>query len=98
MNMEKQQNEENLPKLDKEKILEIVQQHNEGLSFEEGRESSDENGVWFLEVISTEPDSDGYIREYTYSRKSIRTGEDLPERIYLTYYEDGIPVTGENIF
>lgn len=80
----------------KEDILNIIQEHFEGLEYEVSRELSDDGGVYLLEII-TKVDSDGYTREYTYSRKSLKTGEELEPKVYVAYMEDDIPVGGEEI-
>lgn len=90
-----QENIETFPS--KEQILEVIKDHLGDLEFETTRELEDENGVYFLEIVTKEQDPDGYIREYTYSRKSVRTGEALEAKVFVGFFEDDIPVGGEDV-
>lgn len=82
----------------KEIVLDEINKHAEGLELNVTKELSDDTGIYFLEMVSENPDSEGYIREYTYSRKSLKTEEDLPPKVYVAYFEDGMPVGGEEVF
>ena len=80
----------------RENILEIIKKI-ENLPFEITRELSDDSGVYFIEIITTEPDLDGCIREYIYSRKSLKTCEELEPKIHVAFYRGGEVVGGEEI-
>jgi hypothetical protein len=102
MNLEKSEGKEKLkgqsesfPTLDV--ILDVISRKLENLSFKIEKELSDDNGVFFVEIMTNEPDAEGYIREYTYSRKSLKTGDELPPKIYVAFFSDGVPVGGEEV-
>lgn len=80
----------------KELIMEKIAENMGGLKFEVTRELEDEQGVYFLEIM-TEADSTGHKREYTFSRKSLKTGAVLPPAIYVAFYDDEMPVGGEDV-
>lgn len=81
----------------KEIVLDGISKHAEGLELDVTKELSDDTGVYFLEMTSRNPDSEGYTREYAYSRKSLKTGEGLPPKVYVAYFKDGIPVGGGEV-
>lgn len=96
MNYKKFETPENFPS--KEEILNVISEHSEGLETKIKRELSDDTGLYFIEIITTSPDSEGYVREYTYSRKSLKTEDDLPPKVYVAYFQDDMPVGGKDIY
>lgn len=82
----------------RERVLEIIIADSAGLKLEVLREMADEDGVYFLEIRTTELDVEGYIREYTYSRKSLRTDLALIPKVHVAFLSDDIPVGGVDIF
>lgn len=77
----------------REEILEIIGQHIEGYAIE--RELSDSEGVYLLEarVAGEKP---GEVTEYRYHRQG-EAGKSTQTVLYVTYYEDDIPVGGTTV-
>lgn len=97
MNFEKQQGKQEKEVLPtKDEVLKIIFEESEDLNFTVEKESSDEEGISFIQGMTTEPDAEGHLREYTYSRKS-KTDDKLPPKIYVAFFSDGIPVGGDDI-
>jgi hypothetical protein len=66
MNLEqpKSNNTEFLPTLPtREEILQKITEHLGELKYEITKELTDERGVYFIEILTTESDPEGYIRE-----------------------------------
>lgn len=80
----------------REKVMEIIASHMEGLKFDITREFADEQGVYFLEIM-TELDSSGRNREYTFYRKNPRTGLVTPPAVDVAYFRGDSLEVGEEI-
>jgi len=80
----------------KKEILEIISKFAENTTFI--RELSDQQGLYLLEV-NIEGKKPGEVIEYQYIRKGKfpNRNESLETTIFITYYEDDIPVSGHNI-
>lgn len=89
----KQESKESERVLSREEVLEAIGQHVEDYAIE--RELSDEEGVYLLEarVAGEKP---GEVTEYRYHREGA-SGRSLQTVIYVTYYENDIPVGGTTV-
>ena len=83
----------------KDEILDVINSDLDNLSLNIMSELSDEMGVYRIEAETEEKDSEGYKREYTYSRKSKKTQEELEPKIHVAYIEseDDFPIWAEEI-
>lgn len=82
--------------LSSEEVLEALSQHAEGFTL--SRELSDEKGV-YLREIEVQGEKEGEVVEYQYMRKGMHSNHNQSSEtvIRVTYYQDGIPVTGETV-
>ena len=62
------------------------------------RELSDERGLYLLEAV-IEGKEPGETIEYTYQRKGESPGHNgvLDTAIHITYYSDGMPISGTKV-
>ncbi len=74
----------------REEVLAVIDSFLEGKKYSITKEESDEYGLYFLELTTEEVG--GASCEYTYQRKSKRTGKELPPAIHSALFEDGMPV------
>ncbi|HEY5587925.1 MAG TPA: hypothetical protein VIK86_03100 [Candidatus Paceibacterota bacterium] len=82
--------------LTKVEVLEVMSRLAENVTFV--RELSDDQGLYLLEV-KVEGKKPSEIIEYMYIRKGKfpKRNESLATTIFVTYYEDGMPISGYNI-
>jgi len=82
--------------LTKVEVLEVMSRLAENATFV--RELSDNQGLYLLEV-KVEGKKPGEIIEYMYIRKGKfpNRNESLTTTIFVTYYEDEMPISGYNI-
>jgi len=82
--------------LTKEEVLEIISRFAENII--PVRELSDEQGLYLLEV-SVPSEKVGEVTQYEYMRKGKfpNNNESLLTVIHVVYYENGIPVGGNDI-
>ena len=61
----------------------------------ETRRLEDEKGVYLLEV-TVPGDAEGEVIEYSYMRKGVHSKnlQSLESSIHVTYYKDGMPISG----
>lgn len=80
----------------KEEVLAVITPHIEG-PHTIARELRDEKGLYLLEV-NVEGAASGEIVEYGYMRKGRHgnNNEASEDRIDITYYQNGIPISGES--
>lgn len=80
----------------KEEVLEVISRFVENATFV--RELSDEQGLYLLEV-KADGKKPGEVAEYLYIRKGIHPNrnETAETTIYVTQYEDGMPIAGETL-
>ncbi|HEU0048139.1 MAG TPA: hypothetical protein VFQ43_11100 [Nitrososphaera sp.] len=89
----KQESKEARTVLSREEVLKAIEQHVEGYTIE--RELSDAKGLYLLEarVVGEKP---GKVTEYRYHRQG-EAGKSTQTVIYVTYYENDIPVGGATV-
>lgn len=80
----------------KNEVLEVISRFAENITFV--RELSDSQGLYLLEE-KVEGEKLGESIEYMYIRKGKfpNRNESLETTIFVTYYEDDIPITGYNV-
>jgi hypothetical protein len=62
--------------------------------YKEARKLEDEKGLYLFE-ITVPGDSDNIVVEYAYMRKGKhKEGASLATEVHVTYYDDGMPVSG----
>ena len=62
--------------------------------YKEIRKCDDEKGVYLLEII-VPGDLEGETIEYAYMRKgTYKEGESGATEVHVTYYNDGMPISG----
>ncbi len=65
-----------------------------GKKYSEKRKLEDEEGLYILEVVAL-GDSEGEVNEYAYMRKGrYPEGAITATEIHVTYYVDGVPISG----
>jgi hypothetical protein len=62
--------------------------------YKETRQREDEKGLYLLEIV-VPGDSENETIEYAYMRKGqYKEGQSSATEIHVTYYDDGMPISG----
>lgn len=66
-------------------------------AYQEVRRCEDEQGLYLLEIV-VPGDLDGESIEYSYMRKGQhKEGKSVDSEIHVTYYRNGVPVSGGSV-